>query len=1086
MRSRSWLAAVTVMTAVLLFPMPERLSAQSSTGIMISEFRFRGPAGANDEFVELFNAGPAAVDIGGWLIRASDNPAPNPGPIAPTIQLRVMIPFGTVIEPGCHYLVTNANSNGGYTGGVAGDRTYNTGFNDDGGVAVTREDLSIVDQVGHGPFGGFGEGTRLPTLLTDVNRGVERDRSATTGHLDTDDNLADFSEVAANPESASSPCFAPAPVVLLPHEIQGSGATSPLANGTTVMVRGVVTARKADGFFLQTETGMEDADPNTSEGLFVFANMGAPDEAQVGHLIEVTGSVSEFVPGEDPASAPRTQLNLAPPVADLGAATLPAPYELTSAEVSATGSLDQLERFEGMRVMIASLTSVTGTGGENIEAEAMSMSDGTFYAVLTGQARPFRQSGVPAGDPVLPCAVGPCQVPVFDGNPERLRVDSDALEGTAAAEISSGAVMTDVVGALDFELRTYTLLPDATLMPAGGLTVIAAPGATPNQFTVGSFNLQRFFDVSSETRMSKASLTIRTILNNPDILGVQEVENLSVLQQLAARIDADALASGTAAPGYAAYLVDGSDPEGLDVGLLVKTTGGRVSVTSVDPIGDSEMFERPPLVLRAVVQGPTTSFPQPVTVIVNDLRSRAGVGSDDETGAAVRALRRAQAEFIAAYIQGRQQNDPGEAIVALGGYNAFGFNDGYVDTVGTILGAPAPEDQVALASPDLVTPNLVNLADFIAASARYGSLDRGNAQALDHVLVTGNLTAQFATLMYARVNADFPESMRGDPAIPQRLSDRDPVVAYFAFRGDTQKPVFSGTPADQIVEAISAAGASVTYTAPTATDNLDGDVAVACEPSSGATHPLGNTGVTCTAADAAGNVASVSFSVTVRDLTAPELSVPANITEPATSATGRVVTFTAFARDAVTESPTVTCAPASGATFAVGVTTVNCSAADAARNLARASFTVTITALPVTPPATSAPGRMNGEGTIGSGRSRTMFALDVRESALHVDRGWLVLKVGRNYFAAAVSNVTFTNTPGFALRPYARSGNASVSFAGSGWWNGRPGYSFEATATDQSRSGRTDTFTYVVRRHDGSVVASGEGTLTSGNLHSSR
>ena len=58
-------------------------------------------------------------------------------------------------------------------------------------------------------------------------------------------------------------------VMYMPHDVQGAGATSPLANGTLVTVRGVVTGRTANGFFFQTEPGMEDADPQTSEGLFV-------------------------------------------------------------------------------------------------------------------------------------------------------------------------------------------------------------------------------------------------------------------------------------------------------------------------------------------------------------------------------------------------------------------------------------------------------------------------------------------------------------------------------------------------------------------------------------------------------------------------------------------------------------------------------------------------------------------------------------------------------------------------------------------------------------------------------------------------
>ena len=41
----------------------------STSGVVISEFRFRGPVGGNDEFVELVNAGSSSVPIGGWRLQ---------------------------------------------------------------------------------------------------------------------------------------------------------------------------------------------------------------------------------------------------------------------------------------------------------------------------------------------------------------------------------------------------------------------------------------------------------------------------------------------------------------------------------------------------------------------------------------------------------------------------------------------------------------------------------------------------------------------------------------------------------------------------------------------------------------------------------------------------------------------------------------------------------------------------------------------------------------------------------------------------------------------------------------------------------
>src|SRR4029450_2143750 len=159
--------------------------------------------------------------------------------------------------------------------------------------------------------------------------------------------------------------------------------------------------------------------------------------------------------------------------------------------------------------------------------------------------------------------------------------------------------------------------------------------------------------------------------------------------------------------------------------------------------------------------------------IVNHLVAQAGAELNDADGEAVREQRKAQAEFLADFIQTRQSNGPAEAIVSLGDYNAFGFNDGYVDSVGTVVGNPAAADQVALSSRDLGSPDLVNVSDLMPSWDRYSSIANGSAQALDHVLTTANLASQVAGVVRPRVNADFPAVLSGDPPPPAR----DPAFA---------------------------------------------------------------------------------------------------------------------------------------------------------------------------------------------------------------------------------------------------------------------------------------------------------------------
>lgn len=81
------------------------------------------------------------------------------------------------------------------------------------------------------------------------------------------------------------------------HDVQGNGAASPVA-GSSVVVEGIVVGdyqgvSQLEGFFLQEEDADVDADPNTSEGIFVYCAT-CPTAVAEGQRVQVTGVVSEF------------------------------------------------------------------------------------------------------------------------------------------------------------------------------------------------------------------------------------------------------------------------------------------------------------------------------------------------------------------------------------------------------------------------------------------------------------------------------------------------------------------------------------------------------------------------------------------------------------------------------------------------------------------------------------------------------------------------------------------------------------------------------------------------------------------------
>jgi hypothetical protein len=143
----------------------------------------------------------------------------------------------------------------------------------------------------------------------------------------------------------------------------------------------------------------------------------------------------------------------------------------------------------------------------------------------------------------------------------------------------------------------------------------------------------------------------------------------------------------------------------------------------------------------------------------------------------------------------------------------------------------------------------------------------------------------------------------------------------------------------------------VVFDAPTIDDNvLDDLTTYTCDHISGTAFALGDTTVTCTAADETGNTASCSFIVSIADIEPPTQTCPSNVAistnanqpfgTPAFQVTAddNVGASTqCFLSDGVTPV-------ASGNAFPIGETSVRCETADAANNKAPdCTFTVTVT-----------------------------------------------------------------------------------------------------------------------------------------------
>ncbi len=172
------------------------------TGLIITEFRVRGPSGGNDEFVEITNTSLKTIVVGGmelWGSAASSTSG----------FLRVAIPAGRTLAPGASFLFTNTGASGFSGPGGPGNVNYTTGFVDAGGIALLSAG-AVLDQVGLGTTTFYKEGTPLTSLGT-VNSTEGFRRKLVNGVFqDTGNNAADFEKVTTSPDNNSwSPASPP-------------------------------------------------------------------------------------------------------------------------------------------------------------------------------------------------------------------------------------------------------------------------------------------------------------------------------------------------------------------------------------------------------------------------------------------------------------------------------------------------------------------------------------------------------------------------------------------------------------------------------------------------------------------------------------------------------------------------------------------------------------------------------------------------------------------------------------------------------------------------------------------------------------
>lgn len=562
------------------------------------------------------------------------------------------------------------------------------------------------------------------------------------------------------------------------HEVQGSGGVSPF-NGSEVRIEGVVIAdfQGADpalgGFYVQEQDAEIDANPATSEGIFVFdRDLPAPVDVNVGETVTVVGTVSEF----------RGWTEIADPVSvtTAGFTSLPTPATVI---LPAADPLF-LERYESMRVTIPQTLTVTGSEFLGYTGE-LELSSGSALESPTESIDPNDDpaSGTTSTGSSNVAAVTAAQ----HANRLRKIILEDGWEDfypeptpflNAQQTRRCGDTVSGLSGILRQVDEDYRITPEGEPAFIDSNPRSAAPKLPHGRIRVASMNVLNYYttfgdrgadDITEFTRQKQKIIAALAALD-ADVIGLIELENngSTALSDLVTTLNTHL---GSAVYTAVADPTAGSGGDDIRNALIYRST-------RVTPIGDAQLDTdatwgganplRPPLAQLFEEAGTSERF----IVCVNHFKSKSSTGArgaDRDQGdgqAAYNDLRRQLATRLDAFLGDVETATSESDILIIGDLNAYGEEDP-ID----ILRAAGWTDQLDLSEP-----------------GGYSYRRSGERGRLDHALVSPSLAAMTVDASHWAINADEPEfydynTENKSPALllinetgPYRSSDHDPVL----------------------------------------------------------------------------------------------------------------------------------------------------------------------------------------------------------------------------------------------------------------------------------------------------------------------
>ena len=564
------------------------------------------------------------------------------------------------------------------------------------------------------------------------------------------------------------------------HTIQGVGHISPWQGRKVENVSGIVTAKKTDGFYMQEPN--PDSNPDTSEGILVVT--GFVPGVLPGDEVAVTGVVAEWVPGSGyTGNLSITILNATNFRVITSGNLLP-----TAIIIGKGGRIPPSEIIEKNGMHIFDPQSEGIDFYESMESMLIQVND----ARVVGPSTTYKEIAVVADNGENATGLssrGALTVTNSDWNPERIILD-DVFRTLPSVTIGDRFTQP-VVGILDYSFGNYKIQPIERLkFSAGGLLPESVRRQTAGELAVVTYNIDNFSAIADPTRVNKLGRQIAENLQSPDLICLEEVEDNNGIYDNRT-VDASktviSLLDSISAAGGAKYTYvdiapennrDGGETGGnIRVGFLYRTdrglnfisrkggtatspttligSGSETSLSfspgRIDPQNPVFIDSRKPLVGEFQFQG------EKIFIIGLHLNSKAGdsplMGTVQPPSQMSQLQRIEQVQVISKFVGDLLRGDPNGKIIVLGDFNDFQFSQSL-----EVLHASGLED----------------LIKRLRLNEQYSYNFDGNAQVLDHIMLSSALSPFVVDFQPVHINSEFPAV--------GRVSDHDPLMVHIKIR----------------------------------------------------------------------------------------------------------------------------------------------------------------------------------------------------------------------------------------------------------------------------------------------------------------